>query len=117
MLLGMEFNVSILKVPKSAPFTRCIALVGLLVEVSPSLCEHRSDCWWLRTLEHVLPLQVGGLALPPVTELFFKPVTGSEMVDRIHMSLNAKFRGGRWLMKNKNESNVVSQGLSMTRGL
>ena len=38
-------------------------------------------------------LQVGGLALPPATELFFKPVTGSEMVDRIHMSLNAKFLG------------------------
>jgi hypothetical protein len=63
-------------------------------------------------LEHVLPLQVGGLALPLVTELFFKPVTGSEMVDRIHMSLNAKFlgsnppaagllrkmRAARWLM-------------------
>jgi hypothetical protein len=44
-------------------------------------------------LERVLSLQVGGLVLPPVTELFFKLVTGSEMVDRIHMSLNAKFLG------------------------
>ena len=78
--------------------------------VSPSLCGHRSDCWWPRTLEHVLPLQVGGLGhvrrlrttgngglwnrckffhdilratkfrqsrgltLPPVVEMFFKPV-------------------------------------------
>jgi hypothetical protein len=60
-------------------------------------------------LEHVLPLQVGGLALPPVTELFFKPVTGSEMVDRIHMTLNAKFLGSNRQLQAvaQNESRAV----------
>ena len=46
MLLGMEFNVLILKVPKSAPFTRCIAQARLLIDF---LIESRAGLVSLRS--------------------------------------------------------------------